>query len=241
MLSWQTSRVKDIIQQTENTRSYFLEAEGVEHFHFVPGQFVSLDLPISDRPSQRLRSYSIASSPDGSNIFELLVSHKKDGRGSSYLFNEVGVGSEIKFRGPQGVFVLPPALERDIMMICTGTGIAPFRSQINDLFNHSNPSVQIHLIFGTRIFKDVLYYHELTELASKHPNFHYHVVLSRDHPENWNGRKGYVHSVYEEISELGKKDFDFYLCGWRNMITEARERIAAMGYPKERVHLESYD
>jgi ferredoxin-NADP reductase len=32
----------------------------------------------------------------------------------------------------------------------------------------------------------------------------------------------------------------FYLCGWRNMIDEAKQRILDLGYDKKSIHLELY-
>jgi len=241
MFNWQTSFVRDVVDQTSNTKSFLLEVPGAEAFNFLPGQFVTLDLPIHERPSQRLRSYSIASWPNGSNLFELLISHKIGGTGSTYLFDAGKPGHEIKFRGPLGTFTLPETFERDVCMICTGTGIAPFRSQLRYMADRKFPENEIHLVFGTRHESDILYFDEFRNLEKRFPNFHYHVALSRENGTSWNGHKGYVHEIYEAIAEGGKKDMDFYLCGWRNMISEARERIHQMGYHTDRVHLESYD
>ncbi|HRG26664.1 MAG TPA: FAD-binding oxidoreductase [Chitinophagales bacterium] len=241
MLAWQNGIVKEVIIQTHNTRSFIIEATEQPVFDFIPGQFVTLDLPISERPSQRMRSYSIASAPMGNNQFELLISHKEGGLGSTYLFEEAVEGASLRFRGPAGKFVLPATLDRPIVMISTGTGIAPFRSQILHLLHHQIPVPEIHLVFGTRKESDILYHNELLDLEKTYPHFHYHVALSRHESHEWKGAKGYVHDVYETISEKGKRDMDFYLCGWRNMVADAKTRIAALGYDKERVHLEVYD
>lgn len=241
MLTWQTGIVTTIIQRSPNTRSIYISAPDAPIFKFEAGQFVTLDLPISERPSQRMRSYSISSAPENNTVFELLVSHKEGGSGSTYLFDEIQVGSSIKFRGPAGKFILPETLERPIVMICTGTGIAPFRSQILYLLTNNIPTPDIHLVFGTRTEKDILYHDELMALQKLHPRFKYHVALSRHETHEWEGAKGYVHDVYEEISNKGKADMDFYLCGWRNMVNEAKTRIADLGYDKERIHFEVYD
>ncbi len=238
---FQTAVIKDIFHHTEHIRSFILEVPEMPVFDFTPGQFVTLELPISDRRSQRLRSYSIASAPDGTNTFELLISHKAGGSGTTYLFNEGKPGLTIPFRGPAGTFILPETLPRDICMICTGTGIAPFRSQILQLIQKPEPSVQIHLVFGARHLADAIYYSELTAIASRHPHFHYHVALSRETDPSWKGHTGYVHDLYASIANNGKADLDFYLCGWHKMISDAKDHIAKMGYDKERVHLESYD
>lgn len=119
MLVWQNGIVKEVIIQTHNTRSFIIEAAENPVFDFIPGQFVTLDLPISERPSQRMRSYSIASAPFGNNLFELLISHKEGGLGSTYLFEQAVPGASLKFRGPAGKFVLPDTLERPLVMIST--------------------------------------------------------------------------------------------------------------------------
>ncbi len=236
LLQWRKGKVIRIEDYTTNTRRFFIEVPDVPSFDFIPGQFVTLDLPIHEKPNKRVRSYSIASWPDGSNVFELLIVLAKHGLGTSYIFNEIQVGSEIIFRGAQGVFTLPKNFDRDIFLICTGTGIAPFRSMVNYLFLHNIPFKNIHLIFGTRTKEDLLYYDELKELEQKLPGFYYHPVLSR---EQWDGYSGYVHPVYEELCK-DKQDAYFYLCGWKNMIDEARKRIAEMGYDSKAIHLELY-
>jgi len=52
--------------------------------------------------------------------------------------------------------------------------------------------------------------------------------------------KGYVHPVYESLCNQGKTPANFYLCGWKSMVDEAKQRILAMGYDKKAIHLELY-
>src|SRR6187431_3270829 len=143
---WRVGKVIKIEQQTYNTRRFFIQVPELTSFDFKPGQFVTLDLPIHEKPNKRWRSYSIASWPDGTNIFELLIVLAQGGLGTAYLFNNVSVGYELKFRGAQGVFVLPEKIEKDIFLICTGTGIAPFRSMVNYIALHNIPIQTIHLV-----------------------------------------------------------------------------------------------
>ena len=119
---WVKGIVTRIENETYNTRRFWIKVPELESFDFTPGQFVTLDLPISDKPAKRIRSYSIASWPDSTNIFELVIIHKNEGAGTAYLFNSITTGSEILFRGPQGKFLLPPTVDKDLFLICTGTG-----------------------------------------------------------------------------------------------------------------------
>jgi ferredoxin-NADP reductase len=233
---WRTGKVIRIEDHTPNTKRFFIEVSELEKFEFIPGQFVTLDLPIHEKPTKRWRSYSIASWPNGTNIFELLIVLAENGVGTAYLFNEVKVGSELTFRGAQGVFTLPATLDSDVFLICTGTGIAPFRSMINYIHQHAISIKNLHLVFGCRSKNDLLYYHELKEMEQKLPGFHYHPTLSR---EQWEGHTGYVHTVYEELCKE-KQAAKFFLCGWKLMIDEAKKRIQEMGYERKTIHQELY-
>jgi CDP-4-dehydro-6-deoxyglucose reductase len=233
---WRKGKVIKIDDHTHNTRRFWVEVPELEQFDFKPGQFVTLDLPIDEKPNKRWRSYSIASWPDGTNVFELLIVHAEGGLGTTYLFNHIRVGSELSFRGAQGVFTLPASIEKDLFLICTGTGIAPFRSMVNYIQLHNIPAKNIHMIFGCRNKADLLYYEELSALETKLPGFHYHPTLSREH---WEGHNGYVHDIYEKLC-AEKQEAHFYLCGWKNMIDEAKRRIVEMGYDKKAIHQELY-
>jgi ferredoxin-NADP reductase len=239
---WRIAKVIKIENETTNTRRYWMQVPELEKLDFKPGQFVTLDLPIHEKKNKRWRSYSIASWPDGTNVFELIIVLMEDGAGTSYLFNEVKVGDEILFRGPQGVFVLPDVLDTDYYLICTGTGIAPFRSMLHYIAEHNIPHHNVYLIFGTRKKENLLYYEELKALGENNTGIHFIPVLSR---EEWEGPTGYVHEAYKEIIR-SKMSGDalppahFYLCGWKNMIDDAKLNIVELGYDKKEIHQELY-
>ncbi len=248
---WQTGTIIRIEDETFNTKRFWIQVAGMESFDFKPGQFVTLDLPIHEKPNKRWRSYSIASWPDGTNVFELVIVLLDGGAGTHYLFNHCGIGSELTLRGPQGVFTLPETIDRDLFFICTGTGVAPFRSMTHHILNYNIPHQDIYLIFGCRKLSDTLYGKELKELEQQVSSFHYIPTYSREVPENVEHliRTGYVHTIYEEICQSraahaddpgGVKPANFFLCGWKNMIDEARQRIVAMGYDRKTIHLELY-
>ncbi len=162
---WRTGKVIRIENETHNTRRFWIQIPELEKFDFIPGQFITLDLPIHEKPNKRIRSYSIASWPDGTNVVELVIVLLEGGLGTTYLFNKIDVGSELTLRGPQGVFTLDDDdLQKEIIMICTGTGIAPFRSMATYIKLHDIPHNNMYLIFGTRKKTDLLYYEEMKNL-----------------------------------------------------------------------------
>jgi CDP-4-dehydro-6-deoxyglucose reductase len=236
---WRTGTVIKIEDASESTRRFWIQIPELDSFNFKPGQFVTLDLPIHEKTNKRWRSYSIASAPDGSNIIELVIVLLEGGLGTTYLFNEIKVGSNITLRGPVGVFTLPETLDKDLYLICTGTGIAPFRSMVNWIHQQKIAHKNIHLIFGCRKLTDQLYGSELKALEPLENNFYYHPVFSREDAVPNGAYSGYVHAVYEQLL-AAKNPSQFYLCGWKNMIDEAKQRIMAAGYDKKDIHLEIY-
>ena len=242
---WYDGRITRIETVHADIRRFFLEVPQTERFDFQPGQFITMDLPIHEKRLHRWRSYSIASAPDGGNEIELCIVRLEGGRATRYLFEDVGVGSTIRFKGPGGTFVLPETIDKDIVMVCTGTGIAPFRSMLRHLARSGQPHRKVHLIFGTRFRSGVLYEEEWMALQREMPGFQYSVALSREEGPldtlPFEARKGYVHAYYQEAWAGRGESVQFLLCGWSNMVDEARSRLVEeMGYSPAQVITELY-
>jgi len=231
------STVFKIIQETELVKRFFFKVPDEIPFSFSAGQFIMLNLPIASKFTNR--SYSIASAPSNDNTFELAIVLNPKGLGTPYLWENIEVGSEIDVSKPLGKFVMKGPIENDICFVATGTGIAPLRSMAHHIFNNNLEHKNIYMIFGNRWAKDIIYHEEMQELAKLHPKFQYIPVLSRD-SDGWTGKKGYVHPIYEEIFS-DKRPATFYMCGWRDMLHEARHRLETMGYDKKSIKFESYD
>ena len=231
------SEIIDIKKETHDTNRYFNKIKDVEEFEFKPGQFVSFMLPLNETKKRKgMRHYSIASSPGG-NILEFVINKVEGGLGTTYLFEDVEIGTEIPVRGPLGKFLLPDEIIHDICMVCTGTGIAPLRSMIRYIYENKIPHKNIYLICGTKTKKDLLYHKEMLELEKEHEDFHYKVALSK---EEYEGYKGYVHSLYQPIFN-GEKQGHFFFCGFKNMILEARDWLLEKGYQRKCIRYELYN
>lgn len=235
---WYKGKVVNIIDETHTIKRFFIEVPEVENYLFQAGQFAMLDLPISSKITTR--SYSIASAPDSGNVVELIIVLNEAGLGTHYLFDQVNIGSGLTISSALGKFLLPETIDRDICFICTGVGVAPFRSMYLDIYRKNIPHKNLYMIFGTRRLADLCYAKELQEADATHGTFKYLPTLSREDAPTWNGRKGYVHDVYKELFS-DKRPAYFYICGWKAMIFEARDNLLAMGYNKEHIKYELYD
>ena len=256
MWKWYDSEIVGIEHQSPTTRLFTIKVLGEEPISYKAGQFVTMDLPISEKRLKRWRSYSIANAPNHENTveernpdtigkggreLEFSIVHAENSTGGSrFLFEEAQIGTPIRFKGPDGTFTLrQPIAEKDVVFICTGTGIAPFRSMIWDIYNQNIPHRNIHLIFGGRYKQDILFREDFVFLEKNLKGFTFDVVLSRQ--TDWAGHKGYVHGIYTEGYKNTRADVDFYICGWANMIDDAVAKlIVDLGYDKSQVHYELY-
>jgi ferredoxin-NADP reductase len=111
---------------------------------------------------------------------------------------------------------------------------------LHNINKHNIPHKNIYLLFGCRYISDALYGQELKSLEDFLPGYKYLPTFSRETKENELVRKGYVHTIYEEMLSNEKPPAYFFLCGWKQMIDEAKERILALGYDRKDIHLELY-
>jgi CDP-4-dehydro-6-deoxyglucose reductase len=208
-------------------------------FHFRAGQFVSMTLQRDDG-SEHTRAYSIASAPRADGRFDLCLNRVPAGLFSNYLCN-LQPGAAMNFSGPHGFFVLQQPIERDLVFIATGTGIAPIRGMLADLFaTDGAPEHEVWLLFGVRQPETILYRSEFDRLTARLPRFHFVPVLSRP-PAGWVGEQGHVQDALRKLL-VGRHDFDAYICGLKAMVDDVRRILKEeFGLQRRQIHYEKYD
>ena len=218
----------EIIKETKSNWRFVFESPLYNQLNYTSGELVQLCMK-PGQPDSTVRNYSVASWPDGTNKFELIITYLKGGAMSEYLFNEAKVGDEFIYRGPMGVFTLPDNLmDRDIYFVSTGSGISPFRSMINYLYENKVPFKNIKLFFGTRTEDDLVYREELEKIQEELPNFEFSPTLSREVKRGF--AEGYVHDHYLPLIDASKDKPWVYFCGWDRMIQEGRNHLSERGF-----------
>jgi ferredoxin-NADP reductase len=237
-----TARLLRSTALSELTKHLEFEMSGPARFGFVAGQWISFKTNDPDG-EEITRAYSIASPPSDDNRFALCLNRVQDGFMSNFLC-DMKEGEEICCQGPFGDFILRPPM-RDTIFIATGTGIAPFRSMLQWLFNSPDAGAarhlgkQLYLIFGNRTERDIYYHDEFVRLAAEHSNFHYLPTLSRGGPD-WQGLRGYVQEHVSAIAQ-GRTDMHAYICGLDKMVKANRELLKSLGWDRKSILYEKYD
>jgi ferredoxin-NADP reductase len=235
--------LKRSISLSDQTKHLEFEAEGIDRFDFIAGQFISVVVPNEEGKSVT-RAYSLASPPRGDRSFDLCLNRVQDGFLSNYLC-DLEPGATLPWHGPHGLFTIREPI-RDSVFIATGTGIAPIRGMLHWLFADAerHQGHQFWLIFGTRHEEGIYYRKEFEQLAGEHPNFHYVVTLSRP-PASWPGRCGYVQACVQNIlaerPNRGVNEMTAYICGLNAMVSANRELLKSLGWDRRQIIYERYD
>ena len=142
-----------------------------QDFDYRAGQFVNVM-----RSDGLVRSYSLANLPTTEGHLELHVRRIPNGRMSNWFHNDVKPGDTVQVRGPAGdCFYLPDYREQDLLMVGTGTGLAPLVGILRDALRHDHQG-HIHLYHGALDPAGLYLVDELTQLAADHPQ---HVTYTR--------------------------------------------------------------
>lgn len=236
-----STRLVESKAMSERVRHLVLERVDGRAFEFTSGQWVSVILPLDDDKGRPLRrSYSIASVPDGTPRFELIVTQVEGGPGSTFLCH-ASVGTLLDVKGPQGTFTR--VNDGPSLFVATGTGIAPFRGMLHDALAQAG-TAPLWVLFGVRGPADFLFQEQLKAFTRTSPRVRLEVTYSRP-PVGWLGRTGYVQehvrSLWSELGALGGEPHA-YVCGVKKMLMEVRGVLRdELGLVRQRVHLESYD
>ena len=226
--------VTEIISLTSTVKHFVLQYDETADSSFVAGQFMQVHLEKDGKPHKK--PYSIASPPSLRKKIELCIKLVEGGFVSTWFFN-LKEGDRIHTSVPYGVFTLQRPLADDLVFVATGTGIAPMRGFIKQLYEE-NCAKNIWLIFGNRYESDVLYLDEWREIEKKHSNFKFIPTVSR--PEKWKGETAYVQDVVKRHFSGNLKGKDFYGCGLVPMCKQLRQTLTEMGADRSQIHFELF-
>ena len=148
-----------------------------------PGQHVDVRLTAEDG-YQAQRSYSIASTPDGTRV-ALTVERLDDGEVSPYLTDELEPGDQIELRGPVGgYFVWEPDQGGPLLLVAGGSGVVPLMAMIRAR-DAAGSDAETRLLLSSRGWEDVIYRGELEQLGGDGLTVVH--TLTRSQPPGWTG------------------------------------------------------
>lgn len=218
-----------------DVRHIILDLDGTA-FPVLEGQNVGITPPgTDDKGNPHLpRLYSVSSPRDGErpNTNNLALTVKREDKGicSNYVC-DLKRGDEVKLTGPFGsTFLMPEDPQANLLMICTGTGSAPFRAfTMRRQRIAPDSSATMTLFFGARTADSLPYFGPLNKVPDELLNKQ--LVFSREQGADKEYVQDRMISQSNLVADLLKSENTYiYLCGLRAMeegVEEAFETIAS--------------
>lgn len=232
-------RVVRIVQETPDVKTFRFVAchGGGIPFSFLPGQFLTLTLPVGEKPIRR--SYTIASSPTQGYYCEITVKREDQGAGSRYLHDQIQVGDTLEARAPSGRFTFTGDTSDSVVLIAGGVGITPMMSIVRALTDMVWTG-DIYFIVGCQDPEHFIFESELKELAAQYENLHLFVAMSRIEKDMDGYRKGRLSKemLSEWVPDLGSKWV--HLCGAPPMMDAVKTMLTELGVAADRIHTENF-
>ncbi len=233
---------------------------------FIAGQYTTIGLlakeprsPNSVMAMENLnddflikRPYSIASANYDTREFEFYISQVKSGQLTPRLFSlthgrRMWIDNQIL--GSFNINQVPKG--SNIVMIATGTGLAPFMSFLRShLAEHHNTKLAI--LHGAAYQWDLGYYSELALVKNSFKNFFYFPTLLKA-DSSWTGLTGYIEKHLdnkllenEAGIEISPEKTHFFLCGNPKMVESVSSFLINKNYTKNcedqpgSLHIEEY-
>ncbi len=220
-------------KQLLNSETLLLTLHSKQPLDYYAGQFVNLR-----RADGLTRSYSIANNRIHTHKLTFHIRRLSGGRFSEWAHRELNVGDTLSVSDPQGLcYYLPNQPEQSMLLIGTGSGLAPLAGIISEALHHGH-SGDIHLFHGSREVDGLYWIAEMRQLARQYANFHYTPCVSKgDAPAGF--AAGRANDV--AISLLPNlKGWRVYLCGHPDMVNQTKRQAYLHGASLQDMYADAF-
>jgi ferredoxin-NADP reductase len=223
-------RVKSVVRETEDTRSFVLDvpADLRDAFGYRAGQFCTFRIHLDGE--EHSRCYSMSSAPETEDDLTVTVKRVPGGVVSNWLNDHVAEGDELEVTRPSGNFCVRNG-ERPIVGFCGGSGVTPVISIARSVL--ASTSRPVRLFYANRDRDSVIFDDALRELSSRHPDrleIHHHLDTDA----------GLVDPAAVSGFVGDGLDADFYLCGPGPFMDVVESALLDLGAGPDAIFVERF-
>ena len=223
--------VAEVVRETGDACSLVLDVPAplAATFAYRPGQFVTVRVP-SERTGSVARCYSLSSSPLTGGRPAITVKRTAGGYASNWILDHVTAGAVLDLLPPAGMFS-PASPDGDFLLFAAGSGITPVMSILKSALAAGRG--RIVLVYANRDEHSVIFGPELGRLVA-----------------DAGGRLVVVHwldsllgmPTAPAMAALARPytSFETFICGPDPYLAAARDGLARLGVPGQRVHVERF-
>mgnify|MGYP000120759889 FL=1 len=254
-LSWNGFRkfkVTSKEKETSDITSFYLAPhDGKELPEFLPGQFLTFQIPVPTQPHPVIRCYSLSDSPFHPERYRVSIKRVPAPRNeptappglvSNYFHDFLNENDIVDIKAPSGHFHLSMTKKFPVVLLAGGVGITPLLSMLNAITEMGSQR-EVWFFLGVRNKKDHVMKEHLEMVARENENVRLRVfysapsetdVLDEDYHV-----KGRV-NVENLKTILPSSNFDYYICAPPPMVKDLRKDLADWGVPKKNIHFEAF-
>ncbi|MBY5992883.1 hybrid-cluster NAD(P)-dependent oxidoreductase [Ferrimonas balearica] len=222
----------EVRPETADVTSFFFHSDA--DVDFIPGQFLTLLVPIGEQTSAR--AYSLSSVP-GEPRLQLTIKRVPGGRVSNHLLDALRPGDALEAMAPAGAFHRDTAGEGAWLLLSAGCGITPVFSMLKERLARE-PDADIAFVHSARSEADKLFPAELEALAAAHPNLKLHWVIGDDpRPELLEGRLDAAQLAARVPDLAGRTAM---ICGPQGYMDAVKGMLSDKGVAADRIHSEAF-
>lgn len=254
-LSWNGFRKFKVVSKVEETSDitsfYLAPHDGKELPEFLPGQFLTFQIPVPTQPHPVIRCYSLSDSPFHPERYRVSIKRVPAPRNeptappglvSNYFHDSLNENDIVDIKAPSGHFHLSMTKKFPVVLLAGGVGITPLLSMLNAITEMGSQR-EVWFFLGVRNKKDHVMKEHLEMVARENEYVHLRVfysapgetdVLDEDYHV-----KGRV-NVENLKTILPSSNFDYYICAPPPMVKDLRKDLAEWGVPEKNIHFEAF-
>ncbi|MEM8992766.1 MAG: hybrid-cluster NAD(P)-dependent oxidoreductase [Pseudomonadota bacterium] len=227
-----------VIPELANAATFTFQAPSGALFDFLPGQFLTLELPLPGGVVHR--TYTISSSPSRPRSISVTVKAQAESLGTRWMLEHLRPGVRIKALGPAGVFSHLNHPAAKYLFISAGSGITPVMSMTTYMFDLGTVP-DVVFVNCARSPSEIIFRERLEHMASRVPGIDLKwVVEEPDRFRPWTGYRGLFNQLMLGLMAPDYLEREVFCCGPEPFMQAVREALAGLGYDMDRYHQESF-
>lgn len=227
-----------VTDEVPEVKTFSFRSDNQTWFRYKPGQFVTLELPVSDEPV--MRTYTLSSSPSRPFSISVTAKAQADSIGTRWMFDHLVPGMHIKAYGPAGGFSMHEFPAAKYLFLSAGSGITPMMSMLRWLYDCA-PLTDIAFVNCARRPDEIIFRSELELISARLPTLSLgFLVEERTSRVSWFGPTGRI-----DLTRLGLLVPDFterevFCCGPEPFMRAVRVLLEASDFDMAHYHQESF-
>jgi glycine betaine catabolism B len=226
-----------IADETHDVKSFYFRSEKPAQFQFLPGQFITLELPINGETIHR--SYTVSSSPARPHSISITVKRQINGAVSNWLHDHLKVGDHVAVLPIAGDFSCVHYQANKYLFLSGGSGVTPLMSMSRSFYDLAE-NQDIVFVHSARAPEDIIFRKELDLMAFNHPKFRPTFICEKA-DASWTQPTGYL--TIDLLKQIAP-DFaqrEIFTCGPAPYMAAVRDMLKNADFDMAHYHEESFN